>query len=210
MKSTDALPLLLTWVLAAVAGCAGTPPARGVNCWLSSRSDLRRIHRVVLVELDGDGSAPQVARSLTESLFRALQSTRLFHVDVVAATDAVCLDLPLDKREPFTIEEMAAIRRQLRCDAVLLGRVSHYQPYPHMQLGLYLRLLDLRDGKLVWGVDHVWDTTDKAVEDRIRRFFDRQMRSGWEPEHWSLVLKSPRAFRRFVAYETAGTISPQT
>jgi len=203
-----ALGILAACVVAAGAGCAPQATGPGVNYTLSSRRDLHRIHRVVLTELSCDDGGVSVGRGMTESLFRALQATRLFHVDVIDGADPVCRDLSLAKLEPYTIQELADMRRTLKCDAVLLGRINSYQSYPHMQIGLYLRLLDLRDGKLVWAVDDVWDTTDKAVEARIQRFFAARIRTGYEPEQWSVVLKSPRAFRKFVACEIAETISP--
>ena len=53
------------------------------------------------------------------------------------------MQLDLDSR--YTLEEIINLRETLQCDAVLLGTITEFRPYPHMIIGLRLRLLDLRD-----------------------------------------------------------------
>jgi hypothetical protein len=88
--------------------------------------------------------------------------------------------------------------------------MSDFRPHPRMQMGLSLRLLDLKRGQLAWAVDHVWDTTDKAVEKRIERYFNDQIRSGYEPMDSRLIMISPKAFEKFIAYEVAETLPDAT
>ena len=104
------------------------------------------------------------------------------------------------------MEWLAAIGRTLKVDAVLLGAITQYQPYPHMTAGVRVRLIDLQDGQLLWAVQQVWDSSDKAVEARMRGFFRTRMRDGYEPLGWELAVISPRHFHKFVAYETARTL----
>ena len=203
-------PLVLSAVLIALSlGCAGpegeTP--KGVNYFLSSRQELTNLPRVVMIELAGDAGYPEVGPEMTQALARAVRRHNLFHVQTISQDGPACRDLPLSGKEPLTIEQMAAIRKALGCRAVLIGLVHDYRPPPHMRIGLYFRLLDLDDGKLIWAVDHVWDTTDQALEPRLRDFFFDEMRSGYQPVDWRLALISPRAFRKFVAYEAAQTFS---
>ena len=79
---------------------------------------------------------------------------------------------------------------------------------PRMQIGLYLQLLDLRRGRLVWGLDHTWDTTDRATEQRIKAFFRSRMRDGYGPLDWRMAVTSPKVFQKFVACEVAETLTP--
>ena len=207
--SQAARRLALAAAACLVPGCLETSPsAEGrIACFLSSHEDILRTRRVVFIELAAvDDCPPQVAWDTTRALGSAVQARRLFHVETVRRTDAMCRDLPIEGIEALTLPELAAMRQGLRCDAVLFGRVSHFQPFPRMQLGLYLKLIDLKDGKLVWGVDDVWDTTDQSTERRIRKYFYREVRDGYDPLGHELVLKSPRAFERFIAYEVAETL----
>jgi hypothetical protein len=143
---------------------------------------------------------------MTVALAQAIQSRRLFHVKVLgpcaACPDAAAPNYP----EALTLEQLHDLRRRLHCDAVLLGRVHSFRPHPATRVGLFLRLLDVNNGRLVWAVDHVWDTTDAETECRIERFFRQRMRSGYEPMEWQLAMISPRVFAKFVAHEVAATL----
>lgn len=192
-----------------LAGCGprGGEPKWRVNHFLSSPADLRRVGRIVFVELTPEPTCPpEVAWQTTQAVYKALQHKSLFHVDLVRQADPICHELPIGRVEAFSVAELAKIRQALRCDAVLFGRVSHFKPFPAMQMGLYLKLLYLKEARAIWAVDHVWDTTDQDTEWRIRRYFAREIRSGYDPLGWELILKSPRAFERYVAYELAETL----
>ena len=196
----------------AAGGCqpAPRPVSAGINCHLPSPRDLAGLHRVVFVELDDASGHPGVARSATRALYKSIQARRLFHVDVIWRDDPVCRDLPLDKREAFTLADLTSIRQELRCDALLFGRITNFLPYPRMQMGLYLRLLDLKGGKLLWAVDHMWDMTDREVELRAEGFYEGRMRDLYGPAKSDVLLMSPAAFHRFVAFEISQTLAPQS
>lgn len=195
--------------LVTLAGCERpAPQVSRIPSYLSSYRDIERIRRVVFVEL-GDGQQyPELAEQMTNSLAKALSDAGLFHISVLDRDDALCKDLKLDRPRPYTTEDLAAMRDALDCDAVLLGEIKNFKPYPRMQMGLYLGLVDLRQGRMVWGVDHFWDTTDRALEPRLKRFYQYHMRSGYQPAEWELGLMSPRAFQKFLADEAARTLCP--
>lgn len=205
------------WLAAACAavlaagGCRREQPDAfaGINCHLVSPQALAGLHRVVFVELDDASGHPGVARSATRALYKSVQARRLFHLDVIWRDDPICRDVPLDKREAFTLTDLTAIRQELRCDAILFGRITNFMPYPRMQMGLYLRLLDLKEGRLLWAVDHIWDMTDKIVECRAEKFFQDHMRDLYGPADSGVLLMSPAAFHRFVAFEISGTMVPK-
>ena len=208
-KASAALPALLATALLAAGCCPSTPeeplrPAIGYE--LTDSADLVDLGRVAFIELDHRGSYSGVSREISSALFRAVQGKRLFHVRQVERTDPSCRDLPLGKHGPFEVSELHRMRQALDCDAVLVGAVTDFQAHPRMQVGLYLNLLDLRDGRLIWGVDHLWDSSDREVEARLRAFFRDQMGSGYDPADWRLGLMSPKLFSKFVAHEAAGTL----
>ena len=75
-----------------------------------------------------------------------------------------------------------------------------------MTVGLRSKLLDLRDGQLVWALEQIWDSADKATEKRIKSYFKSEKRDGFAPLHEKLAAVSPLEFIKFVSYEVAGTI----
>ena len=106
------------------------------------------------------------------------------------------------------MRQLVALRETLRSNGLLLGTITQYQPYPHMVIGLRLKLLDLTDGQLIWGMEQVWDSTDKSIQKRIKRYFKEQLRSGHAPLNEELVVVSSLNFCKFVAYEVATTFRP--
>ncbi|MFW6132401.1 MAG: hypothetical protein ACOC8F_00785 [Planctomycetota bacterium] len=206
MTRGDAIATCLA-LAAAVGGCApAATPVPDVGYHLSSPQDVRALGRVVFVELAHEDAHSEMARETTNALYKALQARRLFHVSVVRRDDPVCRDLPLGVDSPLTLEDLSLLRRRLRCDAVLMGRIKAYAPHPRMQIGLYLNLLDLRDGKVVWGVNHVWDTTEQSVQKELRDFYRRTMDRRYAPVAWRLATMSPKHFAKFVAEQTAMTL----
>ncbi len=201
--------ILSAVAMAGLAGCGPSghdyqPPR--INYDISSPREVRMIRRVAFIELDSQNHNPDLAGSMTDTLFRQMQEWGLFHIRLIRRTDPACEDMPFWTERPLTMPEMAAIRERLGVDAVLFGSVKNFRPHPNMQLGLFLRLIDLRKGKLVWGVDHVWDSSQRDTCRRIRQYFDGELRDGYEPADWELALMSPRRFQGFVAYEVTGTL----
>ncbi len=177
-----------------------------IGHYISQPEDFTPINRVVFVQLANQDSCSGIAEDLTTALSHAIRNHRLFRLDVVAREDPKCKTVSLDGREGFTIKQLRDMRETFKCDAILLGTLRDFRPHPRMQMGLDLRLMDLRSGKLVWAVEHVWDTTDKSVTKRIKRFFNSQMRDGYEPMNWQLAMISPKAFEKFVAFEVVETL----
>ena len=204
-RTCVAIVLLLTVYL--TGGCAekSIPQAR-IAHYLRSTKSVLGLGRVVFVALDDRKCPQRIAAGMSDALAGAIQRRKLFHIDTLAASDAACKDLPFRSREAYSMKELAEIRDALRCDAVMFGSVTHFQTYPRMQIGIYVRLLDLKNGKLIWAVDHTWDSTDSQTEARIKDFFGSQMRSGYDPAQWRLGLMSPKVFQKFIAFEAANTL----
>lgn len=207
MKLKALLPIaccLLPLVLSS-CGHSEPPPEEQIGFYVSSQRDVLRTKRAMLVELRSNSDCPsEIPPDMTKSLAEAIQRLGLFQVDVLKRDTPACRDLPLD-RDTLTLQELALVRQTLACDAVILGEVTQFQSHPRMQLGLKLRLLDLRNGKLVWGIDHTWDGTRRATQYRIQQYFQKEVRD-YEPLNWEFVVNSPRAFEQFVAWDAASTL----
>jgi hypothetical protein len=187
--------------------------------YLNQDKDLSTVGRTALVELDNKSSYPQISTDVTEVLFQALQKKQPFGLAVVRRNNPAWRSLQLDLNSgyqtqnsalavppTYTLDQLIAIRKTLKCDAVLIGTISQFKPYPHMTIGLRLKLVDLRDGQLLWALEQIWDNSDKTTEYRIKDYFQYQKRSGFAPLREQLVTISPLEFIKFVAYEVAETI----
>ncbi len=179
--------------------------------------DLSSVGRTALVELNNYSAYPQISTDVTEALFQALQKKQRFGLAVVDRSEPAwrSLQTELDSSAQiqsmqvpptYTLDELIAIRKTLKCDAVLVGTITQFRPHPHMAVGLRLKLVDLRDGQLLWALEQIWDTSDKTTEHRIKSYFQYQIRSGYAPLREQLAVVSPLEFMKFVAYEVAETL----
>ena len=197
-------------LLALLSGCACEkpcePPSQPLSYYLSSQADLMRIQSVAFVELDSPLADVPRAKEASESLYEDLQQRNLFNVEYVQRKDFRCRELPLDVNEPLELRQLDQIRKALGCDAVVLGEMYHFQQYPRTKVALQLKMIDLKNGRLVWGVKHTWDGTDKEVAHRIHEYWEDQVRKGFEPADEDLVQMSPRWFLKFVSWESVGTL----
>ncbi len=206
-----AVLVLTAAVILNFAGCSANRggPAAAEYYYLNPHKDLTAAGRVAVVELDNDSMYPQISTEMTEALFQSVQKRQLFGISIVRQNDPAYRRLQLAAGPPYSLEQLASMRQELGCNAILVGTVTTYQPYPHMSIGLELRLLDLADGQLLWALDQIWDTTDKATEHRITSYYNAQMRSSTAGLREQLVSVSSLRFVKFVAYEIAETLQSQ-
>jgi hypothetical protein len=173
--------------------------------YLNPNNKLPTIGRVAIVELQNDSSYPQVSADVTQALYQALQKRQVFGLTIIRQHDPSWRSLQLERDSSYTLKQLMAIREALKCDGLLLGTVTEYRPYPHMAMGLRMKLLDLRDGQLQWALEQVWDSSDKTTEKRIKSYFKSEKRAGFAPLHEGLAAVSPIEFLKFISYEVAGT-----
>lgn len=202
--------ILLILLPIAVQGCsvsifrASLPEAN--YYYVNPQKDLRRIGRVAIVEVQNDSTYPRISADVTEMLFQELQKRQIFGLSVVRRNNPAWRSLQLPPDSPFNPEQLLSMRKVLGCNAVLIGTVTKYQPYPHMTIGLRLKIVDLTDGQLLWALEQVWDCTDKTTESRIKRYLRYQKRSTYGSLREQLVSVSPTKFIKFVGYEVAETL----
>jgi len=185
--------------------CKDAVPTAG-HYYLNPDKDLSSVGKVALLELDNNSSYPQMAPDVTEALFQALQKRQIFSVTIVRRNDAARRSLQLNSSCPYTFQQLSDIRRTFKCNAVLAGTITEFQPYPHMVIGLRLKLVDLKDGQLLWALEQVWDTADKTTEYRTKDYFRRQVRSDSTPLREHLTAVSPIKFIKFVAHDVSETL----
>jgi hypothetical protein len=205
---SSVLVLLPALALGLVGGCQSGSDDIGMagSYFLDENKDLGTIGRVALVEMDNMSSYPQIAAEMTEALHLEIQKQQLFGMTVIRQDDPAWRSLQENLNSLQAMRQLVVLRETLRSNGLLVGTITQYQPYPHMVIGLRLKLLDLTDGQLIWGLEQVWDSTDKSIQKRIRKYFKQQMRSGPTPLNEELVVVSSLNFCKFVAYEVAATL----
>lgn len=181
-------------------------PVQAGHYYINPRANFPTVGRVVLLELDNLSVRQELSETLTQALADELGKRHLFSIQRIGRSDSVWQTLNLDNIKSHTFDDLAAVRQAFGADAILFGIIQRYMSFPNLQTSLNLKLYDTRNGHLLWAFEDVWDSDDKAVERRMQRFFKEQMRSGYEPMDWQILVTSPRAFERFVAWEVAQTL----
>ena len=212
--SRPARILMLACLCAAAlcAGCGTSPTPPPIGYFAESPYCLDRIRKVVLVDLRADEGSEPNASGLTEALVKGLQGSQVFYVERLGRSAPVLRDLALNKRTVLNVSlsEVQDMQQQLQSDAVLFGAVTQFNTHPRLETGVFLRLLDLRTGVVVWAVDHTWDTTDKQTAARMKKWFDEHMRGEYEPAGWRMARMSPLTFQKFIAHEIVATLPVPT
>jgi hypothetical protein len=192
------LPLALT-----LSGCSrygSSSSASGVS------KNLSAIKSVCLVELQNKTIYPQISGDITESLHQSLQKKQRFTLSLLKQTDEAWSTLEVRPDSAYTLEQLMSAHKLLGVDALLMGTVTSYSPYPRMAMGLQLKLVDLRTGQTVWAIEQIWDTADKATQERIKKYFDKQLRSDFSTIGEQLANLSPINFIKFITYEVIETM----
>jgi len=206
--------VLTTWCLLAalttgpICGCHSNRDNDGManSFFLDPNKDLRTLGRVALIELENASGYPQISMEMTQSLYLETQKKQLFGLLVVHQDNPAWQSLQENLDDLQAMRQLATLKETLQSNGLLLGTITQYQPYPHMGIGLRLKLIDLTDGQLVWGLEQVWDSGDKSIQKRIKKYFGQELRSGHTPLNEELLVVSSLNFSKFVAYEIAGTM----
>lgn len=199
---------LLLILAAGLSGCTIIQPVemQSGHYYLNPEVDFSAIGKVAVLELENLSTRPEQTELMTQNLADSLGKKHLFSVRCVYRLDSDWQSLELDSISGYTFEQLSLIREQLHVDAIVFGTICRYSPYPHFLTHLRLKMISLQDGKLIWAMEEVWDSTDKKTAQRMRQFFNEQMRDGYDPMNWQILVTSPKAFSRFVTYEAAQTL----
>jgi hypothetical protein len=205
MKNLKTVFLVL---LLFVAGCGvgSSYKTAGDYYFINSDKALDSVGRVILVELANDSAYPQISADITNALYEAVQKKQIFGLTLVRQSDPAWRNLQVGAYASYTFEQLSAIQKTFKCNAVLRGTVTRYLPFPHMVIGLRLELIDLADGQLLWALEQIWDAADKNTQDRVKKYYNHRILPGSDSLEVGLGTVSSIKFIKFAAYETAETL----
>ena len=200
------LYLAACMLLSLLCGCESSNGIAADSYYLNTNEDLRELGRVTLAELDNASNSSEISSDVTKALFLELQKKQVFSVATVGRDDPAWQALQENLDSLQAMQALLLIREKFKSNGLLVGAITEYRPYPRLAIGLRLRLIDLTDGQLLWGVEQVWDSTDRNVQKRMRAYYRSDRRSDANPLPEELVAVSPLEFIRFAAYEIAQTL----
>lgn len=195
-----------------MTGCSSSEqvvikPAPGCS-YINKDIDLASIGRVTFIELEQYAADETIAQDATDSLFLSMQKKQLFGLDLIRQNDTKWKNLKLEPDQSYTIEQLSLLLKTVRSKAIIVGTVTQFKPYPHMTMGLRLKMIDLRDGQLIWAFEQIWDCNDQNTKQRIKQYFKSKNQSGSDQLNEQLIAKSSKKFVDFISYEVAQTLLP--
>jgi hypothetical protein len=173
--------------------------------YLNPDADMSDVGKVVLVQLKNNSVYPQISPDVTRTLYEEIQKKQFFSLRVIPENDPDWRSLNLDLDHISEPKQLFIAAKTLRCDAIMVGDITEYTPYPHLMLGLRLKMIRCIDGQLLWAFEQVWDAADKKTEYRIKKYLANQTRTGSETLGEQLATVSTIKFVKFIAYEVALT-----
>ncbi len=172
-------------------------------------TDIRQVGATILLELENKSEVASISEEATDALFLSMQHSGLLGMSVIRQSDPEWDELELYNFKKYTLEQLADIRTSLHCKAVLSGTITTFTPYPHLKVGLRLKLTDISNSTTHWAFEYIWDTADEATRKRIEKFYTQKNILGLPASKDRLGTVSSKKFLRFVAYETSQTLGPK-
>ena len=134
--------------------------------------------------------------------------TRQMPFEVVTLDAADLAELQLDQphaRGRYTPQTILAIAHRFRLDGLLVGTVTHLEPYAPQALGLGLELVAVDTGLVVWSSSIDVDTSELRVRDSLEAYQAARLGGGDPADDLSVLMLSPSSLMRFAASEMART-----
>lgn len=169
------------------------------------------LRRVAVLPISADPSDPQArdgSETLPTAILTELARTRLF--EIVPVTPEQVFDwtgrpsLASSERLPKGFLER--IRSASGADAVLFSRLVSFRAYPPPSIAWNLRLVDLKDGRIWWAAEELFDAGDARILNAARRF-QKDFFADSSPDADSRsIASSPRRFAQYSLHALFATL----
>jgi hypothetical protein len=203
--------ILLFLGVVLVSGCASTPDAIRAT----QDTAVPNPTRIGFLLLDGPDapSSELLSRALEQALSQQLGAATTRLAGEGPSADALRGGFRRGEISGQAILETSA---RYGVDAVLVGRITRYRPYPPQAVGMELALVSAVTGQIIWNALGVIDAddpqTDQAIRGGMLGVLARNAPVGAlddleNPREAFLILQSPTRFAKFVAARFVETLS---
>ncbi len=103
-------------------------------------------------------------------------------------------------------ELLSYLTSSLGADGILQTDLTSYRPYRPFEVGLRMRLFDIRSNEALWAVDEILNAGDKLVHTDSRHYALGQVHNKYPFEDSYAALRSPNRFAAYSAFTLFGTI----
>lgn len=200
---------LLPLILLLLAGC-GTRVATGDPVAFSyhTQESIERVHIVAMIPLYHGPEVDDSAITVDAAMATALRELGPFQVrELTTAERDLAFGDPARNLANVTVESLRTFRVRHRADALLVGRIDHYDSYDPMSVGLEAHLISCSDGATLWSATGHFDGRRRDIQREIHNWHRYVVGQGLETiGGWQLVLQSPSLFTRYVCDTLVNTM----
>ncbi len=200
----------LVSLLGILGGChsfypLSSSPESPNTFYMNENIDITSIGRVTLLEMEDVHNDLSIATYMTDSLFLAIQKKQLVGIDIIRRDEPEWKIVHVRQNQAYTLDQLSVIHKTVHNNAILTGQITRFEPYPHLAIGLKLKMIDLRTSEMIWAFEQIWDSNDQTTKQKIRRYFERQQGVDADSIDEQLVARSSRQFIDFISHEVAET-----
>ena len=185
------------------------PPYKVTNYYRHPELYSMGISRVAVLPFINESQYSEAAEKVHQAFVGELKKTNSFAV-VVDETDQAA-DLLDTLRRHGTIDPSAAMRvaLSLNVDGLIICRITNYFPYRPPVLGLDVFLVHPQSQEVVWQVDELFDSSNLAVMNAIRVYYDSNFNVKASDYGYDLFVYSISRYSQFVTHEIVATLKPE-
>lgn len=170
----------------------------------------KEIQRVLLLPLYSKEQEWVSLEGLHQSFETELIQTHLFEVISIGRKHLIELfgQPQFSSSGSFPPNFIDTLNQYYRADAILLIDLSQFRPYQPIAIGVRAKLIAMKDYKLLWAFDDIFDAGDTRVAMGAKRYQQRYQTQGYPLQEPVNVLQSPRCFARYVAFTVFSSLQP--
>ncbi len=104
------------------------------------------------------------------------------------------------RRGAIPVDVLRKAAKQCNADAIMIGKITHFNPYSDPSVGLNLKVFNVGDATLISSVTDRWNAASPEVRDGIHEYYDDYRDRSECRFGPNLMTTSPRYFLFFVAH----------
>ena len=157
--------------------------------------------RMVIVEFADhppySGTGMRFSRVLKEKISESTDQTDVVIVDpgdiAMRRSDRTL------QRGRIALKTLEITRRRFGGDTLLIGEITHYDPYSGPSVGIHLKAFSTANAEMLESLSERWNSASPALRKPIRRYYQRNRARDECRFGPNMFLTSPRYFLLFVA-----------
>ncbi|OIO58620.1 MAG: hypothetical protein COZ46_06120 [Verrucomicrobia bacterium CG_4_10_14_3_um_filter_43_23] len=166
------------------------------------------LKRVAMLPMYDTQISDEQLEMMDQTFLGELNKQNLFEVVYISRDD---LEYLFKQRQFNSAEALPAnffkvIQQTYATNGVIFLDLTHYQPYRPISIGVRSKLVDISNGSILWAFDTVFDSGNPHVASAARQFQMNYNKASYPLDTGGVILKSPRIFSKYVAYEMFSTI----